>query len=62
VPDTLIPATAELTIGLVIGLMRRIAEGHEHVRAGGFAGWRPQLYGSTRMPGSGHPICAFPVL
>ncbi len=27
--------------------MRRIAEGHEHVRAGGFAGWRPQLYGST---------------
>jgi phosphonate dehydrogenase len=47
VPGTLIPATAELTIGLVIGLMRRIAEGHEHVRAGGFAGWRPQLYGST---------------
>jgi phosphonate dehydrogenase len=47
VPDTLIPATAELTIGLMIGLMRRIAEGHEHVRAGGFAGWRPQLYGST---------------
>jgi phosphonate dehydrogenase len=41
VPGTLIPATAELTIGLVIGLMRRIAEGHEHVRAGGFAGWRP---------------------
>jgi len=47
VPDILIPATAELTVGLVIGLMRRIAEGHEHVRAGGFAGWRPQLYGST---------------
>jgi phosphonate dehydrogenase len=47
VPDTLIPATAELTIGLVIGLMRKIADGHEHVRAGGFAGWRPQLYGST---------------
>jgi phosphonate dehydrogenase len=47
VPGTLIPATAELTIGLVIGLMRRIAEGHEHVRAGRFAGWRPQLYGST---------------
>jgi phosphonate dehydrogenase len=47
VPDILIPATAELTIGLMIGLMRRIAEGNEQVRAGGFAGWRPQLYGST---------------
>jgi len=31
----------------VIGLMRRIAEGNGHVRTGGFAGWRPQLYGST---------------
>ncbi len=47
VPDTLIAPTAELAIGLMIGLMRRIAEGHEHVRGGGFAGWRPQLYGST---------------
>lgn len=47
VPDTLIGPTAELTLGLVIGLMRRITEGHDHVRAGGFAGWRPQLYGST---------------
>ncbi len=47
VPDTLIAPTAELAIGLMIGLMRKIAEGHEHVRAGGFAGWRPQLYGST---------------
>ncbi len=47
VPDTLIAPTAELAIGLMIGLMRRIAEGHEQVRAGGFAGWRPQLYGST---------------
>jgi phosphonate dehydrogenase len=47
VPDTLIAPTGELAIGLVIGLMRRITEGHDHVRAGGFAGWRPQLYGST---------------
>ena len=47
VPDTLIAPTAELTLGLVIGLTRRIAEGHGHVRAGGFAGWRPQLHGST---------------
>jgi phosphonate dehydrogenase len=47
VPDTLIAPTGELAIGLVIGLMRRITEGHDHVRGGGFAGWRPQLYGST---------------
>lgn len=47
VPDTLIAPAGELAIGLVIGLMRRIAEGHDHVRGGGFAGWRPQLYGAT---------------
>jgi phosphonate dehydrogenase len=46
VPDTIIAPTAELTVGLLIGVMRRVAEGHERVRSGGFAGWRPQLYGS----------------
>ena len=47
VPGTLIDPTAELAIGLMIGLMRRIAEGDEQVRRGGFAGWRPQFYGAT---------------
>lgn len=47
VPTTLIAPTAELAIGLMIGLMRRIPEGDEQVRRGDFAGWRPQLYGST---------------
>lgn len=47
VPATLIAPTAELAIGLMIGLMRRISEGHERVRRGDFVGWRPQLYGST---------------
>jgi phosphonate dehydrogenase len=46
VPDTIIGPTAELTVGLLIGVMRRVAEGHEHVRSGHFSGWRPQLYGS----------------
>lgn len=46
VPDTIIAPTAELAIGLVIGLMRKIAEGDARVRGGGFAGWRPQLYGA----------------
>jgi phosphonate dehydrogenase len=47
VPDTIIAPTAELAIGLVIGLMRKIPEGDARVRGGGFAGWRPQLYGAT---------------
>jgi phosphonate dehydrogenase len=53
VPGTLIAPTAELTLGLVIGLMRRFAEAHDHVRGGGFAGWRPQLYGSRLQHRSG---------
>jgi phosphonate dehydrogenase len=47
VPDTLIASTAELTVGLMIGIMRRVFEGHQHVRSGHFAGWRPQFYGAT---------------
>lgn len=47
VPGTLIAPTAELAIGLMIGLMRKIPEGHDQVRSGQFAGWRPQLYGAT---------------
>jgi phosphonate dehydrogenase len=47
VPDTIIAPTAELAIGLLITLMRKIIEGDAHVRSGDFAGWRPQLYGAT---------------
>jgi phosphonate dehydrogenase len=47
VPDTIIAPTAELAIGLVIGLMREIPQGDARVRGGGFAGWRPQLYGES---------------
>lgn len=46
VPDTIIAPTAELAIGLAIGLMRKIAAGDARVRRGDFAGWRPQLYGA----------------
>ena len=49
VPDTIIAPTAELAIGLLIGLMRKIAEGDARVRGGGFAGWRPQLYGASAV-------------
>lgn len=46
VPDTIIAPTAELAIGLTIGLMRNVTAGDARVRGGGFEGWRPQLYGA----------------
>jgi phosphonate dehydrogenase len=45
VPDLLTEPTAELAIGLLIGLARNILAGDRHVRSGAFAGWRPILYG-----------------
>jgi phosphonate dehydrogenase len=45
VPDTIIAPTAELAVGLAIGLMRKVREGDALVRAG-YHGWRPRLYGS----------------
>ncbi|HTY98189.1 MAG TPA: NAD(P)-dependent oxidoreductase, partial [Rhodocyclaceae bacterium] len=46
VPDLLTVPAAELAVGLLIGLSRNIAAGDRLVRRGGFAGWRPQLYGA----------------
>jgi phosphonate dehydrogenase len=46
VPGMLTGPTAELAVGLVIGLMRKIAAGDDWVRSGRFARWRPALYGS----------------
>lgn len=45
VPDLLTVPTAELTIGLMVGLIRHIRAADEHVRSGYFKGWRPQFYG-----------------
>lgn len=45
VPDLLTVPTAELTIGLMIGVTRKIREGDGWVRSGSFAGWRPEFYG-----------------
>src|SRR5580693_872920 len=47
VPDAIIPPTAELAAGLVIGIMRRVGEADRAIRASGYEGWRPRLYGST---------------
>lgn len=45
VPDHLTAPTAELAIGLAIGLMRHVAAGDADVRSGRFKGWRPVHYG-----------------
>jgi phosphonate dehydrogenase len=45
VPDLLTVPTAELTIGLLIGITRQIRQGDSWVRSGQFAGWRPEFYG-----------------
>jgi phosphonate dehydrogenase len=45
VPDQLTVPTAELTVGLIIGLMRNTLPGDRLIRSGTFPGWRPVLYG-----------------
>ncbi len=46
VPDLLTAPTAELAVGLMIGLGRHILAGDALLRGGGFAGWRPVLFGA----------------
>lgn len=45
VPDLLTTPTAELTIGLTIGLTRQLRAADAFVRSGEFRGWQPQFYG-----------------
>ncbi len=47
VPDLLTEPTAELAVGLMIGLLRKLAPGERHVRSGSFRGWRPLFYGGS---------------
>ncbi|MBA3479432.1 MAG: hydroxyacid dehydrogenase, partial [Lautropia sp.] len=46
VPDLLIAPTAELAIGLAIGLARNVRLSDLHVRSGAHRGWRADFYGS----------------
>lgn len=39
-PDVLTDATADLTMALILGVARRVAEGDTAVRTGVFGGWR----------------------
>lgn len=45
VPDLLTIPTAELTIGLTIGLTRHVRAADEFIRSGQFGGWQPRFYG-----------------
>jgi len=47
VPGLLTEPTAELALGLLLGLARNIAPGDRLIRSGTFAGWRPTLYGTS---------------
>lgn len=44
--ERLTAPTAELAVGLLIGVVRRMPEGDRSVRSGAFGGWRPELYGA----------------
>lgn len=46
VPDLLSQPTAELALGLLLGLARNVTAGDELVRSNRFQGWRPILYGT----------------
>jgi glyoxylate reductase len=50
-PNVLTDATADLTMALLLALTRRIIEGDRIVRAGGFAGWAPDLLLGTELKG-----------
>ena len=45
VPDLLTAPTAELAIGLLLSLSRKIPQADQQIRIDGFNGWRPTLYG-----------------
>ncbi|MBU6270804.1 MAG: hydroxyacid dehydrogenase [Betaproteobacteria bacterium] len=47
VPDLLTEPTAELAVGLAIGLGRHVAGSDRRAREGTFAGWRPTFYGRS---------------
>lgn len=46
-PDLLTAPTAEMAVGLMLALMRRITESDSHLRRGTFCGWRPTFFGSS---------------
>lgn len=50
-PDVSTSATADLTIGLIIAVARRIVEGDKETRAGRFKGWAPLYHLGVEVTG-----------
>lgn len=50
-PDVSTDATADLTIGLMIAIARRIVEGDKETRAGRFKGWAPLYHLGVEVTG-----------
>lgn len=51
-PDILTNATAELTVTLILTLIRRIIESNEFLKQGRFTGWEPDLFLGYELKGS----------
>lgn len=58
-PDVLTEATADLAWSLILGVARRIVAGDRLIRAGEFAGWRPDLLLGTGLQGKTLGIVGF---
>src|SRR5262249_27715733 len=52
-PNALTDATADLTLGLLLALARRIVEGDRLVRSGQVSGWGPSLLLRSDLKGEG---------
>ncbi|MGH6718650.1 MAG: 2-hydroxyacid dehydrogenase [Alphaproteobacteria bacterium] len=50
-PDVLTDCTADLAIGLMLAVARRMGEGERQVRAGAWTGWRPTHMRGTKVTG-----------
>jgi glyoxylate reductase len=58
-PDVLTDSTADLTVGLMLAVARRLAEGHEYVRAGRWRTWEPDLLLGRDLHGATVGIVGF---
>ncbi|MCZ6754079.1 MAG: D-glycerate dehydrogenase [Gemmatimonadetes bacterium] len=58
-PDVLTDDTADLSIGLMLAVARRMGEGERQLRAGDWTGWRPTHLMGTRVTGKTLGIVGF---
>ena len=50
-PDVLADDTADMTMALILSVLRRIREGSLHMQSGDWKGWSPQAFQGTRVGG-----------